>query len=320
MKFDIQFFKSPKGIALSIAIVLIIILLIIAVIFTFKYWSMTNAAPSNETVTSQPIISSVKPSSQISSIISSSSQSSIIPSSEIVSQISSEPSSEPLSSILSQEVIPDTDDPLLKKLYKAQNKNKDAVGWLHIDGTKCDYAVMQSEDNEYYLDKNEEKENSKRGALFADFRCHFGDDQLSTNTVIYGHSMKDGTMFTQLFVYKRLSTLNNYPIINFAVDEDTEQRWKIFSCMITDINFNYIEPNPTDEEFIQIIEESKKRSLFDTDVDVDIGDKILTLSTCTYEYKDQEARFVVMARQMREGEEETVPPAKKNKNIKQPQF
>lgn len=319
MKFDIQFFKSPKGIALSIAIVLILLLLIIAVIFTFKYWSMTNATPSNETVTSQPIISSIS-SSQISSIVPSSSQSSVISSSEPISQISSQISSEPLSSILSQEIIPDTDDPLLKKLYKAQNKNKDAVGWLHIDGTKCDYAVMQSDDNEYYLDKNEEKENSKRGALFADFRCNFDSDNLSTNTVIYGHSMKDGTMFTQLFVYKRLSTLNNYPIINFAVGEDTEQRWKIFSCMITDINFNYIEPNPTDEEFIEIIEESKKRSLFNTDVDVDLGDKILTLSTCTYEYKDQEARFVVMARQMREGEEETVAPATKNENIKQPQF
>ncbi|MBR6407921.1 MAG: class B sortase [Clostridia bacterium] len=193
---------------------------------------------------------------------------------------------------------------IYKKLLISKKDNPDTVGWLRIKGTKCDYAVMQSDDNEYYLKRNEQKEKSSRGALYADFRCRF-DGDLSKNTVIYGHSMKDGSMFTQLFVYKRLSALQKQPIINFAVD-DGEDRWKIFACMITDTGFNYIEPNPSDEEFAGMVNEICRRSLFETDVDIEPDDKILLLSTCTYEYESDDVRFVVAARRMREGENEDV--------------
>lgn len=211
----------------------------------------------------------------------------------------------------------------IDKLSKALSQNSDTVGWLNIDGTKCDYAVMQSDDNNYYLKRNEKKKKSSRGALFADFRCKFNDNgDISRNTVIYGHSMKDGSMFTQLFSYKKLSVINNQPIIEFSYNGCTQNKWVIFACMVTDINFNYIEPNPNDTQFMSMIDEIKQRSMFNTDISVNKNDNILLLSTCTYEYPDEQARFVVAARQLRENEkaESIKVNARKNEDVKQPEF
>ena len=230
---------------------------------------------------------------------------------------SNTPSETSTASITSLLIVPEQ---TLEKIDVYKSSNADTVAWLKIPGTSLNDPIVKAVDNDFYLLNNFDKESDERGALYADYRNKFGpaSDSLSRNTVIYGHSMKDGSMFSQIFPYKELDFLNENPIIEFTVNGETEYRWKIFSCMVTDISFYYIEPDPDDETFNNIITEAKIRSSFQTNVDVNVNDKILTLSTCTYELDSDDIRFVVMARALRPNESEDVDPAVKNPAPKQP--
>lgn len=326
-----NFWASPLRRTLSLVILtLIIIIAILSVSFTIRAnRSQTNAdklTAKSDLQTVQKSTNQTSSNEENTTLIQATPSSQPIlsqPQSVSASQPQSEPESEPDMDELDSQLMLNADKKTIDKLSKALSHNADTVGWLSIDGTKCDYAVMQSDDNDYYLKHNEQNEKSQKGALFADFRCKFDEDgDISRNTVIYGHSMKDGSMFTQLFSYKKLSVLNNQPIIEFSYNGCTQNKWVIFACMVTDINFNYIEPNPNDAQFTSMISEIRQRSMFDTDISVDKDDNILLLSTCTYEYPDEEARFVVAARQLRESEraESIKVNAVKNEDVKQPEF
>ena len=109
-------------------------------------------------------------------------------------------------------------------------------------------------------------------------------------------------MLAQLTAYHHLSFAKAYPYIWFST-ESAEMPWVIFAAFYTDINFNYIDPNPTAQNHAAVISGAKARSRHIYDVDVDSSDRIITLSTCTRAYgKSDRQRFVVMARQLREGE------------------
>ena len=243
--------------------------------------------------------------------------------SETSEHLVSDPLSEPSddeSSDPSSKVVHNISQSILEKIEIYNSANEDTVGWLKIPNTTLDDPIVKADDNDFYLANNFDKEPDNHGAFFADFRNTFSttESNLSKNTVIYAHSMMDGSMFSQIFAYKRLDFLNSNPIIEFTVNENTENRWKIFCCMVTDVDFYYIETEPSTEAFEKLINEANQRSLFHTSVDVNINDKILTLSTCTYEYLDEDLRFVIMARSLRPGESEHVEPAVNNSDPKQP--
>lgn len=197
----------------------------------------------------------------------------------------------------------------LTKFASLWEMNEDIVGWLSIDGTQVNYPVVQSDDNDYYLHKDFSKADNKYGIPFAD--CRVDISKPSTNIPIYSHNMKDGQMFGELINYQSLDYYKQHPVINFDSLYE-EGKYKIVGMFIASTlpehapNFeyhNFIEAE-TDQELMDFANEVLSRSLIVTGVDIQPGDHLITLSTCTYDF--EEARFAIVARRVREGEAETV--------------
>ena len=186
-----------------------------------------------------------------------------------------------------------------KTLYE---KNKKLIGWLKIDDTLIDYPVMQTSDNEYYLDHNYNQEYDKNGSLFLDCDCSAYPQ--STNLIIYGHHMKSGQMFGELQKYAKESYAQKHSTIQFDTiyEKGTYQVMYVFRSKVyneNDIVFKYyqfIEAN-SEEEFNSYMREMEAVSLYDTGVTASFGDSILTLSTCDYSQED--GRFVVVAKKIK---------------------
>ena len=170
--------------------------------------------------------------------------------------------------------------------------NSDVIAWINIPDTNINYPVVKGEDNEYYLKHNIKKENSISGSIFMDYRNKGNDQDL--NKIIYGHNMKDGSMFKTLTNYKRKEFFLDHPIIKLdTLSESTE--WEIFSVYITDTSVNYIKTNfYNKEEYKGSLDELNQKSLYDTGVSITSDDIIVTLSTCTYEFDN--ARFAIHAK------------------------
>ena len=216
------------------------------------------------------------------------------------------------------------------QIKEAREKNEDIVGWLKIDDLEIDGAVVQAENNKRYERQNQWKQYSWTGSYFADYECNLtGREQLSKNTVIYGHNVhfddnKDGERFSQLFHFTDIDFAKEHPYLYFSTYDpaasqdgktlsENDMVWQIFSVFYTTTDFNYIQitkdfQNPdsgeiTDAQLMNIITEVQKRSEYVYDVPVTAKDKILTLSTCSYRYgKRDDVRFVVMAKLLAPGE------------------
>ncbi len=186
-----------------------------------------------------------------------------------------------------------------KTLYK---KNKKLIGWLKIDDTIIDYPVMQTNNNEYYLDHNFNQEYDKNGSLFLDCDCVIYPR--STNLIIYGHHMKSGQMFGQLQKYAKESYGEKHALIQFdsIYEKATYQVMYVFRSQVyneDDLVFKYyqfINAN-SEEEFNSYMKEMAAISLYDTGVTASYGDSLLTLSTCDNSQTD--GRFVVVAKRIK---------------------
>ncbi len=170
--------------------------------------------------------------------------------------------------------------------------NEDVVGWVRIKNTKVDYPVLHAADNDYYLYRNINKRKSSAGSIFMDFRNDITKE--NRHTIIYGHNMRDGSMFADLLYYESRWNFENKNIIEFETLYGST-KWKIFSAYLTDTDFYYIETNfETDEVYLSFLETLKEKSLHASGVSLSADDRILTLSTCSYSFND--ARFVVHAK------------------------
>lgn len=210
------------------------------------------------------------------------------------------------------------------------DKNSDFVGYIKIDGTAVDYPVVQCNDDAFYLTHNFDKQPEERGAIYMSSEC---DSSLRDfNTVLYGHNWLDTTMFSEVTKYENIDFYKEYPVIHFDTAY-SDLQWKIFAVFITNADeneddgyiFNYIYPHLGGENFSGYISEVNKRTLYKTGVDVNSSDKILTLSTCSRKmdiagYR-ADARIVVAARLVRDGESSAVDTSKAeiNPNPKYPQ-
>lgn len=185
-----------------------------------------------------------------------------------------------------------------KTLYAKNNK---LAGWLKIDGTKIDYPVMQTSDNEYYLSHNFNQEKDNNGSLFLDCECSVFPK--STNMIIYGHHMKSGNMFGYLQKYAKESYWKEHPVIQF----DTIYEKGTYSVMYAfyskvydndDLVFKYyqfIDANSA-TEFDYYMSQMEELSLYDTGIKASYGDTLLTLSTCDHSQTD--GRFAVVAKKI----------------------
>lgn len=172
--------------------------------------------------------------------------------------------------------------------------NSDTVGWISIAGTKIDYPVVKYSDNDYYLNHDIERKRSLRGAIFMDYRNE--DITKDAHTVIYGHHMKDGSMFGELSNYKNEAYYNERDIIEFdGLEQSTT--WKIFSVYTYTPQHQFFQFEFNNEqEYSEYLQKIIAESSYDTGVNVSTQDQILTLVTCTYEVSD--ARFIVHAKRI----------------------
>ncbi len=186
--------------------------------------------------------------------------------------------------------------------------NPDTVGWITIANTRVDYPIVQSEDNDHYMDKGFDNEPNRAGSIFMDYRDKFGFDpeRQSDNIVIYGHNMANNSMFGSLRRYRQdYSFYDTARFIELSSNYDN-YTFVIFALVITDGSGNAtwrywdMQEFANDAEFNDYVETARAKSLVDTGVDVQPGDQLLTLQTC---YSDADGtRFLVIARKMREGE------------------
>ncbi len=185
-----------------------------------------------------------------------------------------------------------------KSLY---NQNKNLIGWLKIADTNIDYPVMQTDDNEFYLDHDINHKQDKNGTLFMDYQC----DVLkpSSNLIIYGHNMRSGNMFGNLDKYKSVEYYKKHPIISFDTiyEKATYEIMYVFNSHIyteDEITFKYYQMIDIDseKEFDSNMKNMQEMSLYQTGVEASYGDQLLTLSTCDYEEED--GRFVVVAKRI----------------------
>lgn len=181
------------------------------------------------------------------------------------------------------------------------SKNMKLAGWLKIDGTKIDYPVMQTTDNEYYLNHNFNQEKDNNGSLFLDCECSLYPQ--STNMIIYGHHMKSGNMFGNLQKYAKEDYGKEHKTIYFDTifEKGTYEIMYVFYSKVYDNDelvfkyYQFINAN-SETEFDYYMDEMQKLSLYDTGVKAHYGDKLLTLSTCDHSQTD--GRFAVIAKKI----------------------
>lgn len=179
-----------------------------------------------------------------------------------------------------------------KNIIDLSNINKDYRGWITIKNTNIDYPIVQSENNSYYLNKDINKNYLPSGSIFLDFRNQMFNDK---NTVIYGHYMKDKTMFGQLKNYKKEDFFNKNKIISISTPNGDNLKYEIFSVYVTDSEDEYIKTSfENDFEYEYFLNDIINKSIFKPNVNITAKDKIITLSTCSYEFKN--ARMVIHAK------------------------
>ena len=194
---------------------------------------------------------------------------------------------------------PKGEQQILAQLASLYRKNNDLVGWLTIEGTKIDYPVMQCKDDEYYLNHNFQKEEDRYGCLYV--KSIADVDTPGTNAIIYGHQMKDGSMFGELDKYDSESFCREHEKIKFDTLYE-EREYQVMAVFFTQIfekddgEFCYYQfyEAETEEEFLEFYKHVKTMSIYDTGVTAEFGDTFLTLSTCSG-YAEN-GRFVVVAK------------------------
>ncbi|MGN0430772.1 MAG: class B sortase [Lachnospiraceae bacterium] len=180
--------------------------------------------------------------------------------------------------------------------------NQKLIGWIKIDDTYIDYPVLQTSNNEYYMNHNFDQEQDKNGSIFLDMDCSILPR--STNLILYGHHMRSGRMFGQLNKYSSKEFYEEHKYIQFDTiyEKGTYEVMYVFRSKIyeeSEIVFKYyqfIDAN-SETEFNSYMREMAAMSLYDTGVTAEYGDELLTLSTCDY-YTDY-GRFVVVAKRIK---------------------
>ena len=188
------------------------------------------------------------------------------------------------------------------QVQSLKTENPDIVGWLEIKGTNVSYPVLQGSDNEFYMTHNYKKEKSKNGSIF--LSKDYDWNIPSTNLLIYGHNMQNGTMFEELLKYADYNFYVQHPIINFTtVDEDAE--YEIISVFKSRVYYKseqnvfryyYFINAETEDEYNEFVSNAKNASLYNIDANATYGDQLITLSTCSYHVKD--GRFAVVGRKI----------------------
>ncbi|WP_368197348.1 class B sortase [Bacillus pumilus] len=172
--------------------------------------------------------------------------------------------------------------------------NDDIVGWINMKDTMIQYPIVQSRDNAFYLTRNYLKNDTRAGSIFMDYR----NDVLheSPNTVVYGHRMRDGSMFAGLTNYLKKDFFDEHRTFQYDTLYQSYEA-EIFAVYETTVDFNYIQTDFRDlGEYAHYLQAVRKKSIYQTKTDVSTDDLILTLSTCDHVLAPKNGRLVVQAK------------------------
>ena len=163
---------------------------------------------------------------------------------------------------------------------KLKEQNSDAVAWIKVNNTNIEYPVVKGSNNSFYLNHSFDKSNNSAGWIFADYRNKF--DNTDKNIVIYGHNMKDNSMFGSLKNILNSDWYDNEENTNIILYTENEKCiYKVFSIYKIESEDYYIKTEfENSKEFEQFVNTIKKRSIKEFNTDVSKDDNILTLSTC----------------------------------------
>ncbi len=182
--------------------------------------------------------------------------------------------------------------PITVDFNALRQQNSDIIGWLYSADTVINYPIVQNSDNEYYLTHLFDGTTNKNGCLFADYRN--AGDFSDPNTFIYGHHMRNGTMFASLVKYKEQAYYDAHPIM-YLLTPDANYRVELFAGYVTDpLNSVYTLGFADAAQFLSYTTTAKASSTFTNDVVLTPEDHVIVLSTCTYEFND--ARYVVLGK------------------------
>lgn len=170
-------------------------------------------------------------------------------------------------------------------------KNKDIVGWIYCEDTPINYPVVQSYDNDYYLRRDLEGNYLVTGTIFADYRNK--KPQVDKNYIIYGHYMKNSSIFGCFEKYKEGEYYEKHPELLYFTPEG-DYRIELFAGLITNTDEFPYKTDFSEEEFADFLKWAQEKSFIKTNVKVGAEDKIVTLSTCSYEYEN--ARCVLLGK------------------------
>lgn len=174
---------------------------------------------------------------------------------------------------------------------KLKAQNKDVVGWIFSKNGVINYPILQGDDNSYYLNHLISGKKNMNGSIFMDYSAN--SNFKDANTLIYGHSMDNGSMFRSLLNYKKQSYYDKYP--EFYIYTPTgNYKLLIFAAYESKSNDIAYGKIYGETGFNKLVANAVSKSRIKTNVEVGVGDKLVTLSTCAYSSKN--ARFLVMGK------------------------
>ena len=167
--------------------------------------------------------------------------------------------------------------------------NDEIVGWLYCQDTQINYPVVQGSDDEFYLKHNFKKEPQNAGSIFVEAmnRPGFAD----SNTVIYGHQMNDGSMFDALGSWAEQEFYEAHPVMWLLTPEASYQVVLFSGYTTAALSDTYTVFTGPCRQLEEYLEQCAANSDFEAQVELDVGEKYITLSTCAYDFEN--ARYVL---------------------------
>ena len=207
---------------------------------------------------------------------------------------------EELQEVVQEEEKTTAQNQITDNLKSISKINTDIIGWIKIDGTNINYPVMQNGD--FYLHRNVYKNYSSSGTPYLAEHCNL---KTSDNLIIYGHHMKNNTMFSNLDNYKNYNYYKNHKYIKFytlednkTIENDYEIVFAFKTVAYSDKGFKYYNYTKfyDENDFNSFVEKCRNYEFYNTNVKVNYVDKLITLSTC--EYSQKNGRMVIIAKKI----------------------
>lgn len=193
---------------------------------------------------------------------------------------------EVMENAITQDVIADENGETEEVIFSVDFKklkatNKEVVAWVRFDNpVQISYPVLQGKDNAKYLNTTFEGKQNSAGAIFMDVANK--NDFSNKNTILYGHNMKNRSMFGGLREYKQKAFYEENPYFYIYTPDGMEHKYQIFAvAIVEDTAVNYQKSFGNEQEFSTFLNQVQKKALYGTGVQVNSDSQVLTLSTCT---------------------------------------